>query len=204
LPGDETGHVTFGSFNNLAKINDVVLDAWARIIEGVPGSVLLLKAMGIRDERVRERIGQAFRARGLDIEGRITMLAQERAGVDHIRLYNRIDVALDTFPYNGTTTTFEALWMGTPVVALTGAAHAGRVGASLMARIGLDSLVCPTIDAYIATAIALGNDRERIRTLRRGLRERLLASPLMDAKRLARQMETAFAQSWRDYCEGVR
>jgi protein O-GlcNAc transferase len=206
-PGDGAAEdnraVTFGSFNNLAKINAVVLDAWASILEGVPGSALFLKAKGLRDERIQERIRAVFRARGVDAEARVTMVGHERSNADHLRLYHRVDLALDTFPYNGTTTTCEALWMGTPVVALAGASHAGRVGASLLSRIGLDELVCSSPQTYVDTAVALGNDPGRLKILRTGLRERLLASPLMDAKRLAVGLEAAYAQAWRAYCGKV-
>ena len=200
-PVEESGSITFGSFNNLAKINGMVLDAWASILEGVPGSALFLKAKGLRDERIQERIRAVFRARGIDAEARVTMAGHERSNAEHLRLYHRVDLALDTFPYNGTTTTCEALWMGTPVVALAGASHAGRVGASLLSRIGLDDLVCSSPQAYVETAVALANDRGRLKALRTGLRERLLASPLMDAKRLAAGLEAAYAQAWCAYCE---
>jgi predicted O-linked N-acetylglucosamine transferase (SPINDLY family) len=204
-PGDvaeeERRAVTFGSFNNLAKINAKVLDVWASILEGVPGSTLLMKAKGLRDEGTQERIRAVFRARGIDADARVTMLNHERSKGQHLRLYKRVDLALDTFPYNGTTTTCEALWMGAPVVALTGGSHAGRVGASLLSRVGLDELVCPTLQAYVETAVALGNDRDRLKSLRSGLRERLLASPIMNAKRLATELEAAYAQAWRSYCE---
>jgi protein O-GlcNAc transferase len=199
--GEAGRAVTFGSFNNLAKINDMVLDAWASILEGVPGSALFLKAKGLRDERIQERIRAVLRARGVDAETRVTMVGHERSNAEHLRLYHRVDVALDTFPYNGTTTTCEALWMGVPVVALAGACHAGRVGASLLSRVGLDELVCPSPQAYIDTAVALGKDPGRLEALRTGLRERLLASPLMDGKRLAAGLEAAYAQAWRAYCE---
>lgn len=203
LPAEEAGSLTFGCFNNLAKVNELVLENWAAILARVPDSVLLLKAKGLRDERIQQRIWQVFRASGLDAEKRVRMMGQERVDVDHLKLYNRVDIALDTFPYNGTTTTCEALWMGTPVVALAGASHAGRVGASLLSRIGLDELVCSSPQTYVDTAVALGNDPGRLKILRTGLRERLLASPLMDAKRLAEGLEAAYAQAWRAYCEKV-
>lgn len=199
-PNGEAAVVTFGSFNNLAKTNGAVLDAWASILKEVPRSVLLLKAKGLRDERIQERIRGIFRAKGIDADTRVMLVGHERSTTDHLRLYNRVDLALDTFPYNGTTTTCEALWMGVPVLALTGASHAGRVGASLLSRIGLGEMICPSLQAYVDTAIALGNEPSRLTACRTGLRERLLASPLMDAKRLATALESAYAEAWRDYC----
>jgi protein O-GlcNAc transferase len=202
LPAEQTGVFTFGSFNNLAKVNEAVLDSWASILAGVPGSVLLLKAKGLKDERIQGRLRTAFRARGVDDESRVITLGHERSSLEHLKLYHRVDLALDTFPYNGTTTTFEALWMGTPVVALVGATHAGRVGASILSRVGLGELVCDSGKAYVETAVALAEDRTRLKALRTGLRERLLSSPLMDARRLAAGLEAAYAEAWRGYCTG--
>jgi predicted O-linked N-acetylglucosamine transferase (SPINDLY family) len=164
--------------------------------------VLLLKAKGLRDERVEDWIRRAFGARGVDATSRVRMLGHERSSVEHLRLYNQVDLALDTFPYNGTTTTCEALWMGTPVLTLIGSSHAGRVGASILTRTGLDELVCQSREDYVERATALASDRGRLRALRAGLRERLAASPVMDARRLAQELEGAFAVAWRDYCEG--
>ncbi len=199
-PASAAGTVTFGSFNNLAKINGLVLEAWAAILARVPNSVLLLKAKGLRDERVQDRIRDVFRTRGVDAKSRVTMLGHERSAVDHLKFYHRVDVARDTFPYNGTTTTCEALWMGTPVVTLLGASHAGRVGASLLARVELDALVATSPEAYVETAVAIANDQAWRASLRTGLRERLITSPLMDAKRLANGLESAYAEAWRAYC----
>jgi protein O-GlcNAc transferase len=201
LPAEETGVVTFGSFNNVAKINRVVLQTWASILERVEGSKLLLKAVGLRDERVQERIRETLRARGLDSEKRIVMLGHEPSSSEHLRLYNRVDLALDTFPYNGTTTTCEAIWMGTPVLTIMGRSHAGRVGASLLGHIGLSALVSADREAYVEAAVALGQDRDKLKALRAGLRERLIASPLMDGRRLAGGLEAAYADAWHAYCE---
>jgi predicted O-linked N-acetylglucosamine transferase (SPINDLY family) len=207
-PGDQAAEesraVTFGSFNNLAKINAVVLDAWASILQGVPGSKLFLKAKGLRDERIQERIRAVFRARGVDAEARVTMVGHERSNAEHLRLYHRVDLALDTFPYNGTTTTCEALWMGTPVVTYEGRSHAGRVGASLLTDVGLGELVAKDLQGYINKAVSLGRDWEALVRLRSGLRERFATSPVMDANRLARGLETAYRNAWHRFCAGSR
>jgi protein O-GlcNAc transferase len=193
-------HLTFGSFNNLAKINDVVLDTWARILEQVPGSVLLIKARGLRNEKVKENILAAFAARGIAEGSRVQLMGHERSAVDHLKHYNQMDLALDTFPYNGTTTTCEALWMGTPVLTFEGASHAGRVGASLLTHAGLPELVAKNRQGYIDKAVTLGNDREALAHLRVGLRERFARSPVMDASRLARGLERAYREAWRAFC----
>jgi protein O-GlcNAc transferase len=196
LPAEGVGMVTFGSFNNLAKVNHAVLDAWAAILQQVPNSRILIKAKGLRDEKVKERILGAFASRGIGGEDRVRLLEQERAAADHLRLYGQMDLALDTFPYNGTTTTCEALWMGTPVVTFAGQVHAGRVGASLLTHAGLAELVARDRNGYIDLAVALGSDLERLRSLRTGVRERFAASPAMDSVRLARGLEAAYREAW--------
>jgi len=112
-----------------------------------------------------------------------------------------VDIALDPFPYNGTTTSCEALWMGVPVVSLIGDRHAGRVGLDLLSRVGLSELAAPNIDSYVATAAGLARDLPALARLRGGLRERLRASPLCDAPRFARDFEAALRRMWRHWCE---
>ncbi len=203
-PALRVKHFTFGSFNNLAKINNLVLDTWALILEQVPGSAILLKARGLRDEKVKARILAAFAARGVDGENRVRLMGHERLAEDHMLLYNQMDLALDTFPYNGTTTTCEALWMGTPVLSFEGTSHAGRVGASLLTHAGLDELVAKDRNGYIDKAVALGNDRGALAKLRSGLRERFASSPVMDASRLARGLEKAYREAWQMHCAASR
>jgi predicted O-linked N-acetylglucosamine transferase (SPINDLY family) len=204
LPARQAGHVTFGSFNNLAKMNDVVLETWAAILEQVPGSAILLKARGLRNDEVKERILTAFAARGIEGENRIQLMGHERSSLDHLRLYNQMDLALDTFPYNGTTTTCEALWMGTPVLTFTGESHASRVGASLLMHTGLGELVAEDRQGYIARAVALGRDWDALAKVRMGLREKFASSPVMDAARLARGLEKAYREAWQAYCASPR
>jgi len=204
LPARQAGHVTFGSFNNLAKINDVVLETWAAILEQVPGSALLLKARGLRNDQVKERILAACAARGIEGVDRIQLRGHERSSLDHLRLYNQMDLALDTFPYNGTTTTCEALWMGTPVLTFAGTCHAGRVGASLLTHAGLGELVAEDRQSYIARAVSLGRDWDALAKMRAGLRERFASSPVMDASRLARGLEKAYREAWQAYCSSAR
>ena len=200
LPARRNGYVTFGSFNNLAKINEQVLDTWASILAQVPDSRLLLKARGLRNDLVKTRIVAAFAARGVDAESRVQLMGHERSALDHLVTYNRLDLALDTFPYNGTTTTCEALWMGTPVATFAGRMHAGRVGASILTHAGLAELLAHDREDYIDRAVALGKDLDALARVRLGLRERFASSAVMDASRLARGLERLYRDAWIKYC----
>ncbi len=191
--GDE---ISFGCFNNLAKLSERVLSTWARLLAQVPRARLVLKAGGLADERVRGRVYEIWERHGVSPE-RVHLLASTQSPADHLACYGEVDVALDPFPYNGTTTTCETLWMGVPVVTLAGRSHAGRVGCSLLHRVGLDDLVAADEDAYIALASRLARDRQRLAELRLGLRSRLQASTLGDAGRLARELEDAYEEAWR-------
>jgi len=199
LPANAAGHVTFGSFNNAAKLSPATIALWARLLREVPDARLLLKASQFRDRATRERIAAAFADAGIDRE-RVSVLAPQRTTADHLAIYGQIDVALDPLPYNGTATTCEALWMGVPVVTLAGDRHAARVGASILTTIGLDHLIAPTADAYVAVAAQLARDRAALAVLRAGLRERVRASPLCDGAGFARAVEEAYRTVWRDWC----
>ncbi|MBI3452206.1 MAG: tetratricopeptide repeat protein [Rhodospirillales bacterium] len=191
------GSVVFGSFNMLAKINEATLALWARILARVPQARLALKAAALADPGTRDLIATRFTRAGGDA-GRLDLLPATAARTDHLGLYGRIDIALDPFPYGGTTTTCEALWMGVPVVTLAGERHAGRVGASLLARVGLDELVARNADDYVAIAAAFATDGARRAALRAGLRDRLAASPLCNAPRFARALEDAYRRMLAD------
>ncbi|MBX3358548.1 MAG: hypothetical protein KF745_08970 [Phycisphaeraceae bacterium] len=196
LTTDDPGGVVFGSFNNLQKFTDSTLAMWSRVIAAVPGSRLLLKNNAFTDESVRARIRAALDRHGLRLES-IEILGRIDDPMQHLTAYRRIDIALDTFPYNGTTTTCEALLMGVPVVTLAGDRHAARVGVSLLAAVGLDSLVAATPDQFVAIATALAADTDRRRAFRSSLRPTLLASPLCDAAGFARRFEEAVTAMWR-------
>lgn len=198
-PRHAAGGITFGSFNNLAKVNDHVVSAWAAILNAVPGSRLLLKSVGLADTAVREQLRVRFAAHGV-AAGRLELLPQTPSFIDHLAHYRRIDIGLDTFPYNGTTTTCEALWMGVPVVSLAGDCHAGRVGVSLLSQIGLHDLIASNAEEYVSLAVALAADSARISSLRSTLRERMRASSLCDAPAFARKIEAAYRRMWGKWC----
>ncbi|ANA39750.1 MULTISPECIES: tetratricopeptide repeat protein [Geobacter] len=191
--------VTFGSFNNLAKVSPQVIDAWSAILGRVPGSRLMLKFKGFADETCRRRVSDAFGARGVSPD-RLELVSFVENFNDHLALYNRLDLALDTFPYNGTATTCDALWMGVPVLTCCGTRHVARVGASILTCLGLPELITHSPEEYIAAAAALAADPARLAALRRDMRPRLAGSPLCDSAGFARRMETALRDIWRRWC----
>jgi predicted O-linked N-acetylglucosamine transferase (SPINDLY family) len=191
LPAESAGHVTFGSFNNFGKVNAAVLDAWAQVLAAVPRARLLIKAASLRDQPTRQRLVDALAVRGVE-PGRVEAVESVKGEREHLALYGRVDIALDTFPYHGTTTTCEALWMGVPVVTLAGPTHASRVGVSLLSSVGLAEQIAPDVAGYVAIAAGLAGDLSSLAQLRRTLRERMLASPLMDAPRFTAHLESAY------------
>jgi predicted O-linked N-acetylglucosamine transferase (SPINDLY family) len=199
----EKGYIQFGSFNYLGKVNDRVVATWAAIIKQVPYSRLLLKARGLGDALAAEAYLSLFERYGVERE-RIQMAPFQATQTDHLNLYRQVDIALDTFPYNGTTTTCEALWMGVPVVTFLGDRHASRVSASLLRNVGHPELVGVDLDDYIRRAVALAQDPTRIRNLRDGLRPSFEASPLRDEAGFAQKFETALKEMWLDYCTSAR
>ncbi len=199
LPSQTSGHVTFGSFNDLSKVTPDVVGVWAEILKLVPGSRCVCKARRLRDASIRARYHELFSSHGISSD-RIDLLGQVESITAHLELYSRVDIALDTFPYNGTTTTCEALWMGVPVVGIRGERHISRVGLSLLLNLGLDELVADDTQGYIATALGLVNNPGYLSELRSGLRERMAASPVCDAMNFTRQLEYAYRDMWRTYC----
>ncbi len=203
LPAATSGVVTFGSFNNLAKVTQDVVALWARVLNAVPGSRLLLKSRSLGDEGTCARLAEEFAALGIGRD-RLDLLAIIPDTGGHLGAYGRIDIALDPFPYNGTTTTCEALWMGVPVIARLGNRHAGRVAASILNTVGLGDLVAPNDEEYVRLALELASDRDRLAALRASLRGTVQASPLCDAKGFAQQVEGAYRALWQRACDARR
>jgi predicted O-linked N-acetylglucosamine transferase (SPINDLY family) len=191
LPALRSGTVTFGSFNNFAKVSPAVLALWAQVLQAVPGSRLLLKARSLADAQVRQALLERLGAQGIEGE-RIDLRGWEAEVGGQLALYGEVDIGLDTWPYNGATTTCEALWMGVPVVSLSGATHASRMGRSILKAAGLAHCVADTPEAYVRAAVALAGDLDALARLRAGLRERLRASPLTDEIAFTRNLEAAY------------
>jgi protein O-GlcNAc transferase len=200
LPALGKGHVTFGCFNNLNKVTDHVIECWARILEKVPGASLFLKTKSLGAVDVREKIVAAFGRHGIAPE-RLILEGQFASHEDHFRAYHAVDIALDPFPYPGITTTVEALWMGVPVLSLKGDRFISHQGETILNNVGLPQWIAADEDDYVAKAAAFANDLPALATLRAGLREQLLASPLCDAPRFARNLEEALRGMWRIWCE---
>jgi tetratricopeptide (TPR) repeat protein len=195
LPAKRVGHVRFGCLNSFTKINEPLLELWARVLRETEGSRLLLFAP---QGEARQRTASSFIRHGIDA-GRIEFLGHHGHS-EYLALYRDIDIALDPVPFNGGTTSLEALWMGVPVVTLVGATVVGRGGYSLAMNLGLPELVANGDDEYVTIASGLARELDRLGELRAGLRARLERSPLMDAPRFARGVEAAFREMWRTWC----
>ena len=183
-----TERITFGCFNNLAKVNAAVLDVWAELLKKIPNAELVLKATQFRCPDTRDSIRDQLLTRGVKNQ-QLTILPPQQSERDHLLAYQQIDIMLDTFPYNGTTTTCEALWMGVPVLTLSGDRHAARVGASLLTAAGLDDWIATDAPGFIQRACEKVSDPRALRALQSSLRQRLQLSPLGDAKAFARAFE---------------
>jgi protein O-GlcNAc transferase len=202
LPMKTNGYVTFVSFNNLSKVTPKVIKIWAKILKAVPGSKLLIKCKSLVYTGVRRRYLSIFRREFIDSD-RLQLLDSISSSQDHLAKYGQADIGLDSFPYNGTTTTCEALWMGVPIIALSGDRHASRVGASLLTQAGLGSLIAEDVDSYIEKAVALANDVSRLEDLRNTMRTRIYKSALCDSEGFAKNMEQAFLSMWKQRSDAL-
>lgn len=196
LPALREGCMTFGSFNNLIKLNDRVTALWARILQGVPGSRLFLKTALLDDPTSRDIIRRRFEALG--IEPARLILEGRAPRAELLACYNRMDIALDPFPYPGGTTSVEALWMGVPVITRRGSHFLSHVGETIAHNAGLADWIAADDDAYVALAIARSRDLPALGALREGLRRQVLASPVFDAPRFGEHFITALHGMWQD------
>ena len=172
---------------------------WCQILNSVPNAILILKAKCFADEQTRLHAKEIFSVRNIHSD-RIVLMPWEPSTLPHLAQYNRIDIALDTFPYNGTTTTCEALYMGVPVITLAGNTHASRVGVSLLSNVGLPDMIAGTPDEYVALAVDLARNLEKLQSLRTALRGMLLSSPLTDAGTFTSHLEEAYRRMWIKWC----
>jgi predicted O-linked N-acetylglucosamine transferase (SPINDLY family) len=198
LPSADRRPFTFASFNNLMKVSNAAAGLFASALAAVPGSRLLLRGGLKTDDSTRARITARIAAHGVDAT-RVSVLQTTAEPEDALATYGEIDLALDTFPYSGTTTTLDALWMGVPVVTLAGDRHSARVSASLMSQIGLPEFVARTPDEFVAIAAAWATRKTELAALRASLRARLQESRLLDFQRFTRELEDAYRGMWREW-----
>jgi predicted O-linked N-acetylglucosamine transferase (SPINDLY family) len=186
---------TFGSFNNQSKITPEVIAAWSRILKNNINTRLMLKNNSLNDIRVAERVAAAFEEHGVSA-ARLALAPFCNSTEEHLAAYNEVDAALDTFPYNGTTTTFEALWMGAPVITLRGRLHSSRTGGAILSRLGLEEFIADSLEAYIDLASSLPDRMKRLINLRPQLRTMLESSPFCKTAQQTREIEQAYLSAY--------
>jgi predicted O-linked N-acetylglucosamine transferase (SPINDLY family) len=197
LPALSRGSITLGCLNTFCKVNAETLRSWAKIIQALDRSrLVMLTGAGSHRQRTLDLLA----AEGIAAD-RVSFVGP-RARPQYLQLYHDVDLVLDTLPYNGHSTSLDALWMGVPVVTQVGETVVGRAGVSQLGNLGLGELVGATAEQFVTIAVALAKDLPRLRELRHTLRERMRSSPLMDAKRFTRSIEAAYRQMWRTWCSG--
>jgi predicted O-linked N-acetylglucosamine transferase (SPINDLY family) len=201
-PSEHTNRLTFGCLNAPAKLSAAALDAWAGILRAVPNSTLFLKyASRYSASEVRDRLVDMMARRGIEPARMIFHAGVERRD-RHLARVATVDIALDTSPYSGCTATFEALWMGVPVVARAGDRFVARMSSAILTQAGLDNLVAASWPDYVAIALELARDADRRASLRIGMRDRIRQSLLCDHAAHTRSTETAYREMWRRWCGG--
>ena len=198
-PAHPPSHVVFASFNNILKVNPAMIEVWAGILARVPGSRLILKSASLNQADTVDRVRECCESCAIDPQ-RVELQGFIRDRHEHLAHYGNVDIALDTFPYNGTTTSCEALWMGVPVVSLAGDVHMSRVGATLLRGAGLPELVARSTHEYADLAVALARDHGRRAGLRARLRDALRASSLLDHVGFTAGLERAYRERWNAWC----
>jgi len=196
-PALKNGFITFGSLNKIVKVSEPCARLWAKVLEEVPKSRLLVSVAGAD---AAEPVGKRLSSFGLPAD-RVDILGKTGTSTQYLERYHQIDIALDTFPFNGITTTCEGLWMGVSCVSLSGGTSVSRAGRSILHAGNLPQLATDTPEQFLHVATQLAKDPPRIRDLRLTMRERLLTSPLMDHRRFARDLEAAYREMWRAWCE---
>lgn len=199
LPAIRKGYITFGSSNNSCKIHPLTLNIWAKILKATDGSHIQLRFRGGNNQEMRSRYFQKFEELGISRE-RIEIYGWKNF-VDYLQSYGQMDVALDTFPWNGHTTTCEALWMGVPTVSLAGKPFVSRVALSVLSNMGLESFAVPTLEKYVTKAVSLAQNLGSLAKMRASMRERMSAGVLCDAKGFANNVEAAYCKMWHRWCQ---
>lgn len=193
--------IIFACFNNFAKATDEILNAWCQILLRIPGSKLVFKSLIFADKKAADEVMKKFMEKGIELS-RVSLLARDSSTERHLERYNEVDIALDTYPYHGTTTTCEALYMGVPVVTIAGDRHASRVGVSLLSTIGAQELIVDSVEAYVDKACELALDVDQLRRYKLELRSKMKNSSLMDAQQFTADLENEYKKMWATWCQG--
>ncbi|SAL27749.1 TPR repeat-containing protein [Caballeronia peredens] len=196
LPADRNGRITFGCLNNPQKFTDRAFRLWANVLGRVRGSSMILR---VAEGAARDEVSRKFAELGV-AASRLTFVGYQTRH-DYLKTYDRVDIALDTFPYNGHTTSLDGFWMGVPVITRVGSTPASRAGFSMLANLELPELVALSDEQFVELAVGLAGNRARLRQLRSEIRRRMAASVLMDGPRFARAVESAYRSMWKDWCE---
>ncbi len=199
-PFIENGFITFGSFNNMPKLNKPLIKSWSEILHGVKGSRFFLKNIAAGYKQPVRQLQEEFLAHGISTD-RIEFHGQFASQREHLESFSKVDICLDSFPYNGTTTTCDSLIMGVPVITRAGSSHRSRVSCSLLTALALDSLIASDENTYIDAAVGLASDLDQMRKLRSGLRKLMQSSSLMDSHTLTRELETRLKQVFAVWCQ---
>jgi predicted O-linked N-acetylglucosamine transferase (SPINDLY family) len=198
LPVLDQGYLTFSSFNNYPKVNSYLLELWAEILGALPSAKLLMQTKSLQDKETRADFLVQMARLGVSEERLI--ITQFTPPPEYLRTYHQVDIALDSYPFNGGTTTCEALWMGVPVVTLVGTRQVSRLGLSILATLGLTDLIAYTPQDYVNICLKLANNLDYLQTLRATMRDRMQTSPLMDASSFTRHLEGLYRQMWDKWC----
>ena len=191
LPAADSGHITFGGYHGIASVTPQMIELWSILLKAIPDARMRITGPGLSSEPGRRELRDRFAACGVGDE-RLAIEPPALLFRSYLENYGKVDIALDAFPCNAIATTCEALWMGVPVVTLAGRTHVSRVGASILSRVGLQELVANAADEYVEKAIALARDSQKVDGLRRGMRERIRASTLLDPAGFAAELEAAY------------
>ena len=198
LPFLKNNHITFGCFNNSPKITDQVIEVWAQILLKKDNSKMIIKAPSEDAEIAQDNILKKFKNHNIE-SSRINFAKREKKREDHYRMYNNVDISLDTFPYPGVTTSMESIWMGVPVLTLKGNNFVSRCGESINLNLKMPELIAKNKDEYVSKALSLSKDIKNLNIIRKSLRQKALDSPLFNIKKFGKQFEEMLKNVWSNY-----
>jgi len=199
-PQTKPEKIVFGTFNHVSKLSSATIRLWCEILRQIPQAELVLKCNTFGEAKTKEFVLGNLAKYGI-AEDRVRLLGFIPSSLGHMSSYNFMDVGLDTFPYNGTTTSCEALWMGVPFITMEGDRHCSRVGMTILKAIGLEDWITKSDEEYVAKAVEVANNRDQLMEIKRTLRKRMQNSPLCDKVGFARKFEAALREMWKSWCE---